>query len=1677
MKGIIISCSHRWLAGHQWSRVFLPFLLGMVHAAGVRAGAPPDTNAGNTIAVFDFRQGTNAMGRVSVELFDQDKPETVGNFLLYVWSGAYSNSLLHRCVPGFVLQGGGFSVTNPAGSDAFSSYVEAPDYGRLTNEFLVGARLSNTLGTLAMAKLGGDPNSATSQWFFNLGDNSTNLDAQNGGFAVFGRVLDSTNANEGIAVLQSFNSLSTNAGIVDLGSLLGTNYDVFNSLPVAYTNTVTRVPLYQELYYTDISILNETNAPSPAPPTVSVLSPPPNSSFTNQTVVVRGTAADDAAVARVVCCVQNGPWEIASGTTNWGFALSPAAGYNTLTVESIDWAGNRSAGVAVSFYYEARFPLDLQIVGNGTVKGLTNGASLMAGAYYTATANPALNYVFDSWSGSVTSSSPDLTFQVPLTATNFSLTAKFIPDPVRQLAGSYQGLIQTSDQPTLDGAGFLSLALQTSGGFSGSILYHGATYYYTGKFDSAGGASVSGTLDTISTVITLQLQTTNSAGLITGTMTIGSASPAVQLERLASNLGASNGPPAGQYTFALPATAAGLSGPMVPGGSGFGTLSLAQSGTLSLSGVLGDGTPLTTSCSFTRLGHWPLYVTLDKGKGVVLGWVGVSSDGPGNLYGSVQWVRSMDVGADSYPGGFSNQVWFVASHYAPPAAGARVLNWVYGQAQISGNDLVPAITNLVKLSTSNTLSVVDSNALLKLSLDLKSGRVSGSFVHPWFGYTNALNGVLLEGTGSIFGQYTHARQTGGLEVEAVPFLVTQSVASVSLPALAAALSDGGLLRFEDSGTIVLTNAIVPQYDTALDANGHSVVLSGGGVSRLVEVRSNLTFSAQGLIFADGFHAGTNGASASPPGPAGDGQGAGILNIGGTVALTNCVFTNCVVRGGDAGPVTATNGASPQGGRGLGGAICNRGGQLTLEGCLLADCSAGGGQGGGGSPGPISMAGATGLGGAIFSDSGACLVENSTFLRNRALGGEPLTNSETNGPAGHAAGGALAIAGGTLLLHTSQALTNAAAGAVVQLDTAGGGHGCGGALFVESNATASLEQVTLSGNSASGGGGGQTQEPGNGLGGALYNAGSLDLEGCSLEYNAAVGGFSRPAGRGLGGALAAVGPVVVNACTFNDNLAQGGDCPGSGTNGATAGAEGFGGAIQADAASVAVTNATFAFNRAAGGAGTASSPEEAAVRTNGFGGALALSSTNVWLMNLTLAFNTAVPGSPGDTNASLTLAGGIANLDGTVTLRNSILASNAPANFSGQINDGGCNFSSDSSAAFTASNSVVNVNPLLGPLTINGGPTLTMAISPSSPAFDAVQTSYPPVDQCGTPRPQGRYADSGAFELVLTVPLFTLQPSGTNSVRAGESCSLQALAEGPGPIGYLWSKDGVLVDGLSGATVTLTNVQASDGGLYAAVATNSFGAVTSTVEMVSVDLRPYIVTQPQDATVAPNGSASFTVSAAGPSLSFLWLHNDLPISSATNAVVTISEAAPGDQGTYQVIVTNPAGSATSRVATLSFNSAALDILSQPRDFTVAVGKPASFFVVAIGSTPISYQWLLGNLAIPGQTNQVLSFAHADRTNAGAYSVVVTNAYRAVTSAPAALIVVRQPTLSISAQGTNLLLTCYGDPDQVHRLLGATNLHGASSWMPLATNVVPSNGTILWSQAAPSRGAVYFRAVTP
>jgi cyclophilin family peptidyl-prolyl cis-trans isomerase len=191
-------------------------------------------------------QFRTVLGDIDVELYEQDKPVTVQNFIRYIQSGTYTNDMIiHRWEPGFVIQGGGYYTENRHTTNAVIASITP--FPAITNEYSVGRIYSNTYGTLAMARISGETNSADSQWFFNLTNNAS-LDQVDGGFTVFGHAVGGTN------VLNRFNLVSTNNGIwrINIG-------DPLTAIPVLSAN-----PTYEDLVYVDVTLLNVHVAQNPS---------------------------------------------------------------------------------------------------------------------------------------------------------------------------------------------------------------------------------------------------------------------------------------------------------------------------------------------------------------------------------------------------------------------------------------------------------------------------------------------------------------------------------------------------------------------------------------------------------------------------------------------------------------------------------------------------------------------------------------------------------------------------------------------------------------------------------------------------------------------------------------------------------------------------------------------------------------------------------------------------------------------------------------------------------------------------------------------------------------------------------------------------------------------------------------------------------------------------------------------------------------------------------------------------------------------------------------------------------------------------------------------------------------------------------------------------------------------
>ena len=204
-----------------------------------------------SLALATIVQVQTSLGNFEINLFDEATPATVANFLGYVNADDYSNALFHRSVPGFVVQGGGFTLADDGSVDAI------PTLPPVVNE----PKYSNVRGTVAMAKLPGDPNSATNQWFINLVNNGSKLDRQNGGFTVFGQVSEEGMAVvDAIAALQTYNVTATLSGEPFAG---------------AFTNTPLQTATGEDLTEDNWVLIEAITVLDTAPDTAANLSPAP----------------------------------------------------------------------------------------------------------------------------------------------------------------------------------------------------------------------------------------------------------------------------------------------------------------------------------------------------------------------------------------------------------------------------------------------------------------------------------------------------------------------------------------------------------------------------------------------------------------------------------------------------------------------------------------------------------------------------------------------------------------------------------------------------------------------------------------------------------------------------------------------------------------------------------------------------------------------------------------------------------------------------------------------------------------------------------------------------------------------------------------------------------------------------------------------------------------------------------------------------------------------------------------------------------------------------------------------------------------------------------------------------------------------------------------------------------
>jgi alpha-tubulin suppressor-like RCC1 family protein len=255
------------------------------------------------------------------------------------------------------------------------------------------------------------------------------------------------------------------------------------------------------------------------------------------------------------------------------------------------------------------------------------------------------------------------------------------------------------------------------------------------------------------------------------------------------------------------------------------------------------------------------------------------------------------------------------------------------------------------------------------------------------------------------------------------------------------------------------------------------------------------------------------------------------------------------------------------------------------------------------------------------------------------------------------------------------------------------------------------------------------------------------------------------------------------------------------------------------------------------------------------------------------------------------------------------------------------------------------------------------------------------------------------------PLTFASEPASQTVMQGATVSFSAAVTGSTPIRYQWRKStNASTNAINNATnssITLFNVTTNDIAAYSVVVSNPLGSITSSNAVLQVNVPVSISQHPTNDTVGVGSSVTFRVVAGGTApIRYQWKRNGTNISLALSSSYTIGNVQFSHAGTYTVAVSNDFGGVVSQPAVLTVHSGPV-ISQQPQSQTVIAGGSATFTVVSTNAT--SYEWRKNGTAIPNETNSVYTIDSAQSSDAGTYSVRLTNPFGSVISDDAILTV--------------------------------------------------------------------------
>lgn len=412
-----------------------------------------------------------------------------------------------------------------------------------------------------------------------------------------------------------------------------------------------------------------------------------------------------------------------------------------------------------------------QTIAAGTSNTLTfpNAFTTASAGYYSVTVtNPV---------GQVSSAQPGLLFTKPAAGgtyqgifydtnavynTNVEVATNFVNGTEVILTNSFA----ITNAAAVISSGFIRYTLTPAQrSFSGTLTITNKTFRFSGAFSPAHDTTVTVQRpQNTPLILRMQLVTTNAMSQFFGTVSNETWTAEVSGNRLPFG-GNNSAPQAGQHSLALLNT---NQSPLAPNGFGYGVVKIRKDGTVVLVGQAADGTAISQSAGLSQTGDWPVYISLYRGRGCLVGWLNVNVRAGSSIRGgALYWAKA--AGPDKlYPDGFSVALQGAGSTYSNQPATNSVLPYTNCLAVFYGGDLASLglASDQVRVFLTKPYTLVAEQAPenVHLPINRSTGVISGSFTDLATNLRTPLKAIILQQQQTAEGYFLSTNTSGSFSL-------------------------------------------------------------------------------------------------------------------------------------------------------------------------------------------------------------------------------------------------------------------------------------------------------------------------------------------------------------------------------------------------------------------------------------------------------------------------------------------------------------------------------------------------------------------------------------------------------------------------------------------------------------------------------------------------------------------------------------------------------------------------------------------------------------------------------------------------------------------------------------------------------------------------------------------------